>query len=84
MCLDPEMFSPSLLYSINDYILPLTLVMMACKLYLESDDRPKEDFMISPLYTPDEILQRYPRSVLLICEKDPIHDDGIRFFLKML
>lgn len=84
MSLDPDMFSPSLLYSLNDYVLHLALIMMACKFYLEPDDKPKKDFMISPLYSPDEILKKYPRCVLLICERDPLHDDGIRFFLKML
>lgn len=84
MSLDPDVFSPSLLYSITDYVLHLALIMMACKLYLEPDDKPKEDFMISPLYTPESILTKYPRIVLFICEKDPLHDDGIRFLHKML
>ena len=84
MSLDPDMFSPSLLYSLNDYILHLALILMVCRCYLEPDDQPKTDFMISPLYTPKEILVKYPRVVLLICENDPLHDDAIRFFLKML
>lgn len=84
MSLDPNMFSPSLLHSINDYVLHLALIMMVCKFYLESDDKPRDDFMISPLHTPPEILTRFPRSILLICEYDPLHDDNIRFFLKML
>lgn len=68
----------------EDHILHLSMVLMVCRFYLEKDDKPTRDFMISPLYTPDHILKEFPKTYLLICEKDPMHDDCVRFFLRML
>lgn len=84
MAIDSEIFSPSILYSLDDYILHISLLMMVCQFYLEPDDKPQKDFMISPICTPDNILKQFPRTYLLLCEKDPLHDDTLRYFLRMM
>ena len=84
MSLDFNYFSPSYLYSMNDYLLNISMILLCAKCYLEKDDDPMNDFMISPLHTPSELLVHHPSTHLLICEKDPLHDDAIRYLSRML
>ena len=47
--------------------------------YLDTDDDSTTDYMLNILRTPASILQKYPAVDLLICELDPLYDDGFRF-----
>ena len=67
----------------NDFILNISMLQLCAKCYLEPQDNASRDFMISPLFTPDDILAQYPPAYMLICEKDPLHDDAVRFVHKM-
>lgn len=67
----------------NDFILNMSMLLLCCKCYIDKDDEPSKDFMISPLFTPPQILEQYPNAYMLICEKDPLHDDAVRFVHKM-
>lgn len=40
--------------------------------------------MLNPLVTPDEILKKFPKVYLLICEKDPLHDGGLKYGLNLI
>ena len=84
MRVDINIYSPSLLHTLEDYILHIGLLMMCCRFYTEDDDCPVRDFMISPLFTPTQILKDYSKVYLMICERDPLHDDSVRFLLKLL
>lgn len=68
----------------NDFLLNFSMLLLSAKCYLDKNDDPSKDFMISPLFTPPEILKTYPSTYLLICEKDPLHDDAIRFVHRMM
>ena len=38
----------------------------------------------SPLKTPTELISQYPKISIFVCEYDPLHDDSIRFYNKLL
>ena len=65
--LDTTVFKPSFLYSLQDYILNFNMLLLCRKSYLEYDVDVSKDFLISPNVTPNEILKRFPRIILLIC-----------------
>ena len=77
-------FTPSILHALQDYLLSLPLLMMITRFYLEDDDEPDRDFMASPYFTPKELIEHYPKIYLLIAERDPLHDDSIRYLCKLL
>ncbi len=60
--------------------LRLISVMRAmCLLYLGTSPVVydfNEDFYLSPIVTPDEILERFPKTFFITGEKDPIVDDS--------
>jgi acetyl esterase len=84
-----DMFTPSLLNTLHDYILNFNMLNLCNKCYLNDDCNPQEDFMLrytpnsSPLVTPSSLLKQFPRIDLFICEKDPLHDDAIRLFSRL-
>ena len=82
--LNNDIFTPSLLYSFNEYLLNFGMLVLCFKCYMEDDDNPKIDYLLSPICTPDEILKKYPKVYILICEKDPLHDGGMKFGLRFL
>ena len=78
--LDFNNYTPSLLTALNDMILSHTFLKICMKAYLK-DERYKaeEDPFISPLLTPNWILEKYPKTEILVGNKDPFHDDCCRF-----
>jgi hypothetical protein len=40
--------------------------------------------MLNPLITPDHLLKEFPLINLLICEKDPLHDGGLKFAMRFI
>lgn len=83
MNLSKESFTPSLLVSFDDYLLNFSMIMLCMGCYLTESNHPEKDYMISPLYTPDSILEKFPPTWILACERDPLHDDSFRFSLRM-
>lgn len=77
--LDFSLFSPSYLQAFDDLFLSFSVLMLCMVCYIEQDDDPVNDFMISPLRTPGDIFARFPRTYVLICQLDPMYDDGLRF-----
>ena len=78
--LDFNNYTPSLLTALNDMILSHTFLKICMKAYLK-DERYKaeKDPFISPLLTPNWILEKYPKTEILVGNKDPFHDDCCRF-----
>lgn len=81
--LSTEYFTPSLLYAFDDYLLNFSMIMLCRGCYLSESDLPEEDFMISPIYTPDSILQKHPPTWIFACENDSLHDDALRLALRL-
>jgi acetyl esterase/lipase len=42
-----------------------------------------ENYLLSPLFTPDRLLIKYPQTAIYVGEVDPLHDDALRFALRM-
>ena len=82
--MDLDLFTPSYLNSMHDYILNFNVLNLCKKCYLTDQDDSKTDFMISPLYTPDDLLARFPETHLFVCDMDPLHDDAVRFAARFL
>ena len=75
--MDFDQFSPSLLYSFDEYLLNFAMLLLVKKCLLDINDDATKNFMLSPVYCPDEILKKFPKSYILISEKDPLHDGGM-------
>ena len=76
-------FSPSFLLSVDDPILSVTFLGLAIEFYVPKDYKNFRHYLLSPLYTPDEMLKQYPPIRLSISGLDPLRDDSISFCLKL-
>jgi hormone-sensitive lipase len=73
-------YSPSLLTALNDMILPHTFLKICLKSYLKDPRfKPDENYLVSPILTPNRILKHYPPTKMFVGSKDPFHDDCCRF-----
>ena len=75
-------YTKSLLYSLNDYFLNINFLLFCRKSYL-TENANLNDFMIEPLETPKKLLKEFPKIFLMICERDPLHDDALRYAVKL-
>jgi hormone-sensitive lipase len=75
-----DTYTPSLLTALNDMILPHTFLKICLKAYIKDQHYdPKTDPFISPILTDPALLAKYPRTEILVGNKDPFHDDCCRF-----
>jgi acetyl esterase/lipase len=82
MSTEPDTFTPSLLYSLNDFMLNYSSLKMCSEYYAGAHQARRNPF-ISPRYLPDDILARFPRCEIYVCDRDPLRDDAIRFALSL-
>ena len=82
--MDFDLFTPSYLNAFEEYFLSFNVLSLCERCYLEKDDNAKNDFMLSTIKTPLEILKEYPETNMLVCELDPLLDDGLRFAERFL
>lgn len=71
-------YTPSLLTSLNDMILPHTFLKICLKAYLREGTDAKNMY-VSPINTTDEVLKQYPATRIFVGSCDPFHDDCCRF-----
>lgn len=76
--LNYQNYTPSLLTSLNDMILPHTFLKICLKAYLPEGVDAVNDPLISPIKTPEEVLKKYPPTRIFVGSKDPFHDDCCR------
>lgn len=79
-----DYFTPSLLYSLDDYLLNYSLLKMVLAYYLQGYKGGGSDYYLSPTVTPDWILKHFPRTEVFVADRDPLRDDTLRFCAKML
>jgi hormone-sensitive lipase len=83
--LDMNYFTKSLLNSLEDKLLPHTILKMCLKSYLkDSNLDPSTEMFISPILVTSDIIARLPRLRFLLCEDDPLVDDNFRFIEKLI
>ena len=70
---DQDVFTPSLLLCLDDLMLKQPEVKFYGAAYNRKNANPKNP-LLSPYYTPDYILAKYPKTVILACEIDPLRD----------
>lgn len=75
-------YTPSLLTALNDMILPHSFLKICLRAYLRDEFDPY-DPLVSPVYTSEEMLKKYPPTRLFVGNKDPFHDDCCRLTEKM-
>ena len=82
--MDFDQFSPSLLYSFNDHLLNFAMLLLVRKCVFSEYHDPKKNFFLSPIIGPEDILKKFPKTYIMICELDPLHDGGLIFALRLL
>lgn len=81
--LNSKRFTPSLVYSMGDFLLNFNGLRMCESYYMPEWVKPKEDYYLSPVVTPTSVLAQYPSCAILVTERDPLNDDGFRFAEKI-
>ena len=81
--LDGERFTPSLVHAFGGFLLNYNGLRMCNDFYLPAWATPKTDYYLSPIVTPASIFAKFPPSEVLICERDPLCDDGFRIASKL-
>lgn len=76
-------YTPSLLYTLDDMILPYNIMRIILKAYCPEECRPLEDPLISPLIASDELLERLPPIRIVTGTEDPLHDDCWRLLARL-
>lgn len=76
-------FSPSLILSLDDFILPSSFLMLCLELYVKDGD-PKKDHFLSPGIWPDNVLQKFPPCRIMIAGNDPLRDEWYKFTLRLI
>ena len=82
--LDRFDFSPSFLFSVEDYFLNSSILRGSIEMYVPSSIDPGTNYYVSPGKIPDEVLNHFPPLELFLCERDPLRDDALRFALRLL
>lgn len=73
---------PSIFYSLKDPILNISLLKMCFDSYVPEGSDPDNDYLISPLKTPELILARFPPIRIMVGTMDPIRDMSYLFLQK--
>ena len=82
MGLDEQIFTPSLLFSLDDLMLNYSALRMCSGYYVGRHQRPDDNFFLSCALTPKEVLRKFPQVELFVSDRDPLRDDGMRFALR--
>jgi len=84
LSVDAMSSSPSYFKSVDDTILPTSLVKLVAEAYVGKEFKNMEDPFISPLVASDELLGRLPPIRMVSGVNDPLHDDCWRFLSRLI
>ncbi|CAI2383957.1 unnamed protein product [Moneuplotes crassus] len=76
-------FSPSLILSLDDYILPTGFLMVFIDAYVKDADAENDHFL-SPGICPQNVLEKFPPTRIMTAGNDPLRDEQYRFVLKLI
>lgn len=78
-------YTPSLLISLEDFILPHTFLKYCLSCYIrEGQLDPRHNFYLSPVAAPDSYLKEFPPTHFFVGSQDPLEDDSWRLFERLL
>lgn len=77
-------YTPSFLFAWDDPVLNYATLKMFMKYYVADHCDATKDCYISPLLTPDWILEQYPEIAMGVSEYDPLRDDAFRLAKRLL
>jgi hormone-sensitive lipase len=83
MNVNDKSFTPSLLLSIDDQIVPYSLLKFCADAYIPEGAQPEKNPYLSPVYVNDELLSCLPPIRIVIGTRDPLHDESWRFLNKL-
>ncbi len=76
-------FSPSMLFSFNDRLLPYVFAEACMAAYLGPDkneaNKLAQNPLVSPVMATSDVLKQFPVTRIVVGDKDPIMDQGINF-----
>lgn len=82
--LDKSTFTPSLIYTLEDLLVPHTFLKLCLDSYIQDPHLdPSTDPFLSPLKAPEEWLKKLPPVRMIVGTRDPLHDDVLRLGEKM-
>ena len=79
----PKNFSPSYWQSVEDMMLPCSLLNLCIAAYIPQEFVPLTDPFLSPRVASDELLKRLPPIRIATGKNDPLHDDNWKFLHRM-
>lgn len=79
---EKEFFTPSFLFTLEDGLLPFSVVKSLKDLYVPAHQDTHDPFL-SPIYAPDDWLKHFPAIEIYVGNKDFLHDDCFRFTEKL-
>ena len=70
---------------LEEPLLNYAATKISLELYLGSIDdiTSQNSYFVSPINCPDSILKKFPRTRIVVGDKDPLHDDSILFLMSM-
>ncbi|CAD8175930.1 unnamed protein product [Paramecium octaurelia] len=71
---------PSNLKSMNDQIIPMGFLMLCRQSYIKDESDIANDYYLSPIQTPQEIIQQFPKDfVIFVGSEDVLLDNSVEF-----
>lgn len=69
---------------VNNPMIPYEFLSFCAQAYIQRPEfNNQEDFLMQPIYTPLDMLARFPPTYIYQGEKDPLHDHTVKFALRM-
>jgi len=79
-----EWFTPSLLHSLDDPLISFESLYVCNRCYMQNPLMdPVRDYLLSPLFAPDDVLRKFPPIRMFLGEIDPLYDDSVRLALRL-
>lgn len=88
LALNKVTFTPSLLFSIDDPLLPYQFLTLCQNSYIgDISNHPQCDpvhqYFLSPAAAPDHLLAKLPKTRIMIGSNDPLRDESFKFTLQL-
>jgi hormone-sensitive lipase len=78
-------FTPSMLISLEDGVLPHTFLKLCIESYVQNEEfRPNENMLISPVYAEESVLEKLPPVRMALGDDDPLYCDSMKLLEKMV